>query len=280
MTKNEMLTLNKNERKLISKMFWRNQYLMFCTSYTKQQGTTYGWLMAPFLEKIYGKDTDEFYEAMGRHLDFFNTAPAMNGFIGALAVSMEEENKAAADKGELFDATSIPALKTSLMGPLAGIGDAIYLSVLRVIATGIALGLSQQGNILGPILFLLVVNVPNMLIRWYTTVIGYKAGGQFISDAMKSGTFAAITKGAAVLGLIMTGAMTAQFVSFRTTFTAEFANTTFNLQQVFDSIMPGLLPLGITMLCFAYLKKYNRPVTALVAIFLISIVLTVLGIAG
>lgn len=262
-------------------MFWRNQFLMFCTSYTKQQGITYGWLMAPFLEKIYGKGTDEFYDAMGRHLDFFNTAPAMNGFIGALNVSMEEENKLLLQKGESFDTTSISALKTSLMGPLAGIGDAIYLSVLRVIATGIALGLCQQGNILGPILFLLVINVPNMLIRWYTTVIGYKAGGKFISDAMKSGTFSAITKGSAVLGLIMTGAMTAQFVTFKTTLTAKMASgTTFDLQNVFDSIMPGLLPLGITMICFAYLRKHNRPVRALIAMFVISIILTVLKIAG
>ncbi|MBC9707372.1 MULTISPECIES: PTS system mannose/fructose/sorbose family transporter subunit IID [Enterococcus] len=280
MTKNEMFKLSKDERKLVSKMFWRNQYLMFCTSYTKQQGITYGWLMAPFLQKIYGKDTDDFYAAMGRHLDFFNTAPAMNGFIGALNVSMEEDNKAMKDKGQFFDPTSISALKTALMGPLAGIGDAIYLSVLRVIATGVALGLSEKGSILGPILFLLIVNIPNMLIRWFTTVIGYKAGGQFISDALKSGTFSAITKGAAVLGLIMTGAMTAQFVTFKTTFEAKLSGTTFNLQNVFDSIMPGLLPLAITMICFAYLRKHNKPVTALVVMFLVAVVMTVLGIAG
>jgi PTS system mannose-specific IID component len=280
MTKNAMLKLNKEERKKVSKLFWRNQFLMFCTSYTKQQGITYGWFLIPFLEKIYGKDTDEFYAAMGRHLDFFNTAPAMNGFIGALNLSMEEENKEITDRGEYFDTSSIAALKTSLMGPLAGIGDAIYLSVLRVIATGVALGLSQKGSILGPILFLLVVNVPNMLIRWFTTVVGYKAGGQFISEALRTGTFAAITKGCAVLGLIMTGAMTAQFVTFKTTFETKLSGTTFNLQSVFDSIMPGLLPLAITMITFAYLKKRNRPVRALVAMFIISIILTVLGIAG
>lgn len=280
MTKNEMMNLNKEERKKVSKMFWRNQYLMFCTSYTQQQGITYGWLMAPFLENIYGKNSDDFYNAMGRQLDFFNTAPAMNGFIAALNLSMEEENKELMDQGEYFDVTAISALKTSLMGPLAGIGDAIYLSVLRVIATGVALGLSEKGSILGPILFLLIVNVPNMLIRWFTTVIGYKAGGQFISEAMKSGTFAAITKGSAVLGLIMTGAMTAQFVTFRTTFETQLSETTFNLQNVFDSIMPGLLPLGITMICFAYLRKYNKPVRALVAMFILAFVLTILGIAG
>lgn len=276
----DMLKLDKRERKLINKLFWRNNFLMFCTSYTKQQGTTYGWLMAPFLQQIYGKDTDEFYEAMSRHQDFFNTAPGVNGFIAALTVSMEEENKYARDNQLDFDDTSIGALKTALMGPLAGIGDAVYLSVIRVIATGVALGLSQEGNWLGPILFLLMTQIPNVLIRWFTAVLGYKAGGQFISEAMRSGTFAAITKGAAVLGLIMTGAMTAQFVTFKTTFVKEFGNTTFNLQNVFDTIMPGLLPLALTMITFAYLRKHNRPVRALIVMFLVAFALTLLGIAG
>ena len=193
---------------------------------------------------------------------------------------MEEENKEMMDRGEEFDTTAISALKTSLMGPLAGIGDAVYLSVLRVVATGVALGLSQEGSMLGPILFLLIMNVPNMLIRWFTTVVGYKAGGNFISEAMRSGTFAAITKGSAVLGLIMTGAMTAQFVTFKTTFETKLSGTVFNLQNVFDSIMPGLLPLGITMICFAYLRKHNKPVRALIAVFVLAFALTILGIAG
>lgn len=253
---------------------------MFCTSYTKQQGTTYGWLMAPFLQKIYGKETDEFYEAMERHQDFFNTAPGMNGFIGALVISMEEENKRCKEQGIPFDATSISAIKTSLMGPLAGIGDSMYLSVIRVIATGIALGFSAQGSILGPILFFVVSGIPNFLIRWYGGVLGYKAGGEFISNALKSGTFQAITKGSAVLGLIMTGAMTAQFVTFKTTFAHNFGQTTFDLQSTFDTIMPGLLPLAITLLSFAYLKKHNKPVRVLVTMFIASILLTILGVTG
>lgn len=272
--------LDKKERKLLWKLFWRSNYLMFCASYTKQQGITYSWVMEPFLENIYGKGTDAFYAAMARHQDFYNTNTGMNNFIAALTISMEEENKLATDNGTPFDETSISALKTALMGPLAGIGDSVYLSVIRVVATGVALGLSQQGNILGPILFLIVASIPNALIRWFGGVLGYKSGGAFISKAMKSGSFNAITKGCTVLGLIMTGAMTAQFVTFTTTFSQKIGGTEFNLQQILDSILPGLLPLTLTMLCFAYLRKHNRPVRALLTVFLIAIILTVLGITG
>ena len=34
--------LTPSERKLVHSVFWRSMWLMFCTSYTKQQGTTFG----------------------------------------------------------------------------------------------------------------------------------------------------------------------------------------------------------------------------------------------
>ena len=134
---------------------------------------------------------------------------------------------------------------------------------------------------LGLILFLFVPNVPNALIRWYGQVLGYKAGGNFISKAMANGTFKAITKGCTVLGLIMTGAMTAQFVTFTTTLKAKLGGgQIFDLQTVLNTIMPGLLPLALTMICFGYLRKHNRPVLAIVVVFIIAAILTVLGITG
>lgn len=275
-----IVVLDKKQKKMMRKLFWRSMFLMFCTSYTKQQGTTYGWTMIPFLEDTYGKETPEFYEAMSRHQDFFNTATGMAPFIFALTISMEEERKLAIDKGEEFDSGSIEAVKASLMGPFAGIGDSIYTGALRIIATGIALGFSQQGSILGPILFLLVFNVPNILIRWIGGSYGYRLGSTFVSDAMKSGTLAAFTKGFQVLGLIMVGAMTAQFVTLKSTYVANFGSTKFNLQGVFDQILPGLLPLSLTMICFAYLRKKNKPMTAIIVVFLAAVLFTVTGITG
>lgn len=56
-----------------------------------------------------------------------------------------------------FDTESINSVKVSLMGPLAGIGDSFIWGTLRIIATGVGLSLANQGNILGPILFLLIL---------------------------------------------------------------------------------------------------------------------------
>ena len=261
-------------------IFWRSMWLMFCTSYTKQQGTTFGWTMIPYLEDIYGKETDAFYEAMSRHQDFFNTTPGMSPFIFSLVISMEQERKAAMDAGREFDDSSIEALKVALMGPFAGIGDSVYSGALRIIATGIGLGFAQIGSWMGPVLFALIYNIPNVLIRYFGAEYGLKLGSTYIANALSSGALKAFTKGFAVLGLIMTGAMTAQYVSFKTTFVADFGGAAFNLQGVLDQIMPGLLPLAITMGSFFYLRKKNKPVTVLLVMFAAAVVLTVLGICG
>lgn len=63
-----------------------------------------------------------------------------------------------------MDATAIDNVKASLMG------------TLRLIATGIGTSLALKGNILGPILFLLVFNVPHILVRWGFTRWGYVLG--------------------------------------------------------------------------------------------------------
>lgn len=274
------MSLTWKQKKTVWSVFWRSMWLMFCTSYTKQQGTTFGWTMIPYLEEIYGKETDEFYAAMSRHQDFFNTTPGMSPFIFSLVISMEQERKVALDAGKEFDDASIESIKVALMGPFAGIGDSVYSGALRIIATGIALGFAQAGSWLGPIMFALLYNIPNVLIRYFGASYGMRLGSTYVAKALESGALKAFTKGFSVLGLIMTGAMTAQYVSFKTTFVADFGGTAFRLQNVLDQIMPGILPLGITMAAFFYLRKKNNPVRVLLVMFAASVVLTVLKICG
>ena len=273
----------KKKKGIIFRLFTRVWWLMFCTSYTKQQGTTTVWLLEPFLADIYGKDTDEYYDALQRHQNFFNTTPMFASFIYAIVISMEYERKAALDRGEEFDDSSIEAIKVALMGPIAGIGDSIQLSCLRVIATGVAIGFSQQGSWLGPILFALIYNVPNQIIHWLCGSLGMRLGTGFVTEAMASGKMQAFTKGFTVLGMIMVGAMTAQFVTVTTTLVIPTAGATFNLQSMLDSILPGLVPLAVTMGSFFYLRKSkskNSAIILLVIIILASVVLTLLGVTG
>lgn len=276
--------LTESKKKgIIFRLFTRVWWLMFCTSYTKQQGTTTVWVLEPFLADIYGKDTEEYYDALQRHQNFFNTTPMFASFIYAIVISMEYERKAALDAGEEFDDNSIEAIKVALMGPIAGIGDSIQLSCLRVIATGVAIGFSQQGSWLGPILFALVYNIPDQIIHWFCGSLGMRLGTGFITEAMASGKMQAFTKGFTVMGMIMVGAMTAQFVTVTTTLVVETGGATFDLQAMLNSIMPGLVPLAVTMLSFLYLRKSTSKNSAIILLGIIlasCVVLTLLGVTG
>ena len=270
-------------KKYIWSLFWRSCWLMFCTSYTKQQGTTTAWLLEPYLADIYGKGTDEYYDALQRHQNFFNTTPGFASFIYAIVITMEYDRKAALDRGEEFDDQSIEAIKVALMGPIAGIGDSIQLSCLRVIATGVAIGFSQQGSWLGPILFALVFNIPNLIIRYLCGSLGMKLGTGFVTEALASGRMQAFTKGFTALGMIMVGGMTAQFVTVTTTLKVATGAATFDLQAMFDSIMPGLVPLLVTLGSFLYVSKSkskNSAIILLAIIIVASFVLTLLGVTG
>lgn len=271
------------KKHIIFRLFTRVWWLMFCTSYTKQQGTTTVWTLEPFLADIYGKDTDEYYSSLQRHQNFFNTTPIFASFIYAIVISMEYERKAALDAGEEFDDASIEAVKVALMGPIAGIGDSIQLSCLRVIATGVAIGFSQQGSWLGPILFALIYNIPNQIIHWLCGSLGMKLGTGFVTEALASGKMQAFTKGFTVLGMVMVGAMTAQFVTVKTTLVIPTGGAAFDLQAMLDSILPGLVPLAITMGSFFYLrrsKSKNSAMILLAIILVCCVAFTLLGVTG
>ena len=89
---------------------------------------------------------------------------------------MEEEN----EKNPDFDATSINAVKTGLMGPLSAIGDTLFPTTLRILATSLVIGMAAAGNVFAPVLFLLMYNIPNVLARWYSLKYGYSMGTEFL----------------------------------------------------------------------------------------------------
>lgn len=270
-----------NERKLtkkeINKVFWRSFGLEWDWNYERQMNMGYCYCMLPVIEKLYPNKEDQI-AAMERHLEFFNTTPQLATLILGVSAAMEENN--ANDPN--FDTESINNVKVSLMGPLAGIGDSFIWGTLRIIATGVGLSLATQGNILGPILFLLVFNIPAQGLRWYLMRTGYKLGSTFLTKIQASGLMDKLTYGASVLGLIVVGAMTAGNVVVNFSLALGSGDEATTVGNILDSIMPGLAPLMFTLLVYWLLKKKNVKTTTLllvcVAIGLIGSFFGILGV--
>ena len=77
-----------------------------------------------------------------------------------------------------------------------------------MIAAGNAVGLGMTGNILAPIVFLLLFNIPSLLVKYYGTFLGYKLGSEYVQKIYASGLMNILTKAASTVGLIMVGGMT------------------------------------------------------------------------
>lgn len=271
------LKVSSDEKKLMWQLFNRSNFIMMGFNWIRMQGLAFLWAIQPMLKKIYKDDHEGYIKALKRHSQFFNIVPQGASFIAGLTLSMEEEN---AKNPEEFDAESINGVKVGLMGPISGIGDSFFSGTLRIIATGIGLGLAQQGNILGPILFLIIYNIPNLFIRYYGGVLGYKLGGKYVKEATESGLLSSITKAASIMGLMMVGAMSYQMVSFKTTIETTIGGQPFVLQNILDSILVGILPLSIVLICFKLVNKKVNPNLILIGILVLSFICAFFSLAG
>lgn len=234
----------KLNEKDLRKVFWRSCMLDSSWTYERQQNMGYSYAMTLVVKKLYEDGSEKQQQAYARGLDFMAITPQLSTFLMGLDAAMCELDAADPD----FDGETIRSVKTSLMGPLAGIGDSLIASTLRIIATGIAIGFSQQGSILGPILLLLVFNVPAFLIRWFGLKFGYKYGQEFIADAAKSGVMEKITYAAAVVGLCAIGGMVASFITFDiplTVGTGDFAQPLGDYLTTIMPCLPQLLVFGV-----------------------------------
>ena len=185
------------------------------------------------------------------------------------------EKEAAEDP--TFDKNSINAVKLSLMGPFAGIGDSIFQGSLRIITLGIGISLAAEGNFLGVILHLLIYNIIAHLLRYYGVFAGYNMGSSFVKKASENGLLGQVTKGAGIVGLMTVGAMVCSMVSFNLSAVLNIQGSELVVQDMLDSIFPNLLPLLLTFVCYKLLNKNVKPIWLMLGMMVFGVLGKVIG---
>lgn len=283
-----MMTTNSNEKakdiqtispesmitkKDFNQCFWRSLTLDSSWNYERQQNLAYCYIMAPIIRRVYDREEDR-AEALKRHLEFMSVTPHICTLLVGISGAMEEENA----KNPDFDESSINAVKSSLMGPMAGIGDSFFWGTLKLIAAGVGIALASQGNIMGPILFFLIINVPHFILRYLCLDKGFKYGTQFFKDISSGGIITKVTEAATMLGLMVIGGMTAVNVSLNLALTVGSGDWAEPLQNYLDEIMPGLLPAILFGIMYWLLGKKVKTTTILIAVMVICIILSGIGV--
>ena len=271
--KNALLCLEPEDDKMILKVAWRSMIGAGSYNYENMQALVFLYAMIPVIKRYYQK-TEERIEAYRRHFTLFNVTPALFGFVSGLAASMEK----IASQDKNYDVSSINAIKSSLMGPLSGIGDSIFWGALKVVATGVGVSFAAQGSILGPILYFLINFIPGMMAKLLLPRISFKMGTEFFTSMEKNGTISLVTRLCNVVGLMTIGAMATSMVKMNLAWELNLSGNILNLQSVIDSILPQALPVGLTLLMFKYLKKDVKPMTLMCILIVVGIVSSYFGI--
>lgn len=258
--------------------FWK-VYFRSCTldsawNYERQQHLMYAYTMIPFLKRLYADDKEAMSRALTRHLEFMSCTPHIVTLLAGITGAMEEENA----KNPDFDETSISAVKTSLMGPMAGIGDSFFWGTLLTIAIGIGVSFAQQGSIIGPIVFFLIINIPGFLARYFGLRYGLKYGVKFFGDLSSSNVIAHVTKAASILGLMVIGGMIATTVDLSLALQIGVGEVVEPLQGYIDQIMPALLPAAAFGIMYWLIGKKVKTTTILLILVVISCIGTYFGI--
>lgn len=266
----------KLSKKEITRSFWR--WTCFSHSnynYERMQSSGFLYSMLPVLNKLYGDDKDALRESYHRHLEFFNTEPHFGGIIGGLTIALEEEKAS----GAPISGDSINSIKTGLMGPLAGIGDTLWQGTLVPILLSIAISIGSEGNLFGPVFYVVAMFAIMLSIAYYLWMQGYNYGKEGIQKLMGGNLLKKVMLGAKVMGGVVIGALTANYVSLSTKAVFKFGDLKLNVQtDILDKLLKGMLPLAVTMLAFMLLNKKMKSTTVLLILVIISVVGAVIGI--
>jgi PTS system mannose-specific IID component len=266
-TSSEEVKINhKLAKRDIRNLFLRSLALEANFNFETWQNTGFAFTIIPVLKKLY-TTKQSMAAALKRHLQFFNTSPYGSTLIFGITAAMEEQNS----QDKEFDEESINSVKLGLMGPLAGIFDSLFWGTFKVIAAGVGTSLAIKGNVMGPLLFILIFNVPHLLLRYNLTFIGYNAGTKFLQNLAKNNVMDRLTKGASILGLMVVGAMPATLISITTPITIG-AKSGISVQSIIDQIVPAAIPLGLTFLVYYFVKKSVKTTYLLLGLLVLGFV--------
>jgi len=249
-----------------------------CYNYERLQALGNANSIQPIIKRLY--EPEQYAQELSKYMVFFNTEPSFMGtVIHGITAAMEESR---ANGGDVSP-EEINSVRLALMGPLAGIGDVVSQSIVYPVLAGICIQLALAGNFFGPILFEVGYKVIMLVLGYNMYMLGYRKGRDAVLDFLKGGMLNRLIEVASIIGLMVVGNMAVSrvgvYVPAEFTFTNQLGEITFNIQSgVLDALLPGLLPLLITIGVWQMIRKRVKPLTIILLMFVVGIALSLLGV--
>ncbi|HIT63819.1 MAG TPA: PTS system mannose/fructose/sorbose family transporter subunit IID [Candidatus Ventrimonas merdavium] len=258
--------MSKGNKVAISKegkqVFWRWYFLGGCGwNYEKMQGLGYYFSMLPMIKKAKEEDQKQLAKT---ELQFFNTNNTMAPIIMGVDCALQDETGA-------DSVDTIAALKTGMMGPLAGIGDTLFHVIPSTIIGSIASYMALEGSPLALILWICFGLFRCFCMQKFFG-LGYKEGARIVSEI--GNQLKKITQAANILGITVIGALIPSVVSAKFAFEFSWGEVSISLQQLADQIMPSLAPTLVVFFAYWLLGRKSMNSTR------VTLLLVVVGIVA
>lgn len=270
---------NKDLSKAWFRWTWANEVPR---TYERQIAPALFYALQPSLKKFYGHDKELLKDSYLRYQTFFNTAAVHGGgpIVGILTSLEEARSNEIKEHGEEQGATAelIESTKVGLMGPLAGVGDAIDSAVVQYLFIAIFLPLASQGNWLGAFLPWLGFTVATYTYGYYYVKMGYTMGRNAAAELLGGSRVGRIIEMLSIVGMFMMGIIGASYVKVSSTLSFEISGRAFNIQETLNTILPGILPFALIMGIYLYYSKKGLNVTR--ALLWVTGILAVLALVG
>ena len=195
---------------------------------------------------------------------FFNTSGNWGCLIHGTVLAMEEQKAMGADIPEEI----ITGVKNGLMGPIAGVGDTVDFGTIQVILFALGASFATQGNVFGvvfPILFGIITACEARALFG----LGYRLGRESIQKILSGGIINKLIDCAAIVGMFVMGALSANTVKVSTPLSWTFGEKTIVLQDTLNSIAPGLLALAAVFFVLWGIKTKKWTITKLLVILIV-----------
>ena len=257
------------DNKTLNKMVWRSMQLQAAFNYERMQSAGWLWAILPGLQKIH-TNKEDLAASMTHNMDFLNTHPFAVTFVMGMVLSMEQQK---------MDIQTIRSVRISTAAPLGGIGDALFWFTLIPITAGMTANMAIDGNIIGPILYFIIAFGVEMALRYGLLYWSYNLGTKAVS--MMTANAKEFSRAASILGVFVIGALIANYgggtklgISIPNgqtldAATGEMVDVFINIQDYLNKILPCMIPLLFTLMCYFLIKKKGWTPSKCILLFLV-----------
>lgn len=272
MSENKRLITDKDLFK--SWLIWEN-FPQTCYNYERMMGQAVAHTFVPVIDKLHPNEPEKRKGIMKRQIEFFNVHIEFGAVILGMIIALEEKKS----QGEKIPGEFITSLKTSLMGPLSGVGDTIWQGVVIPILLALTIDFALKGSVAAPIIYAVTIISLAFTLSYTTFMFGYRSGSEAVMNFLEKGILDKILKGAEIMGTMVMGGLISNYVHMNIGLTVESAGTVFNIQeQFFDALVPQILPFAFTLFIYSLMRKKVSSQKILLMIVAIGVIGGLFGI--